>query len=56
LGAPPEDLGPFHAKEELQMGILDEYSAVGNARKSTGISLINTNKETRPRATPIKKF
>jgi hypothetical protein len=29
------------------------YSPVGNARKNTGILLIDTNKETRPRATPI---
>ena len=38
------------------MGILDDLSAVGNARKSTRISLIDTNKEIRPRATPIKRF
>jgi len=35
---------------------LTSYSAVGNARKSTRISLIDTNKETHPRATPIKRF
>ena len=30
------------------MGILDELLAVGNARKSTAISLIDTNKGNRP--------
>src|SRR5262245_14801645 len=35
---------------------LTSYSVVGNARKITGISLIDTNKETRPRVTPIKRF
>jgi hypothetical protein len=38
------------------MGILDEYLPVDNARKSTAISLIDTNKDTRRRATPIKRF
>jgi hypothetical protein len=35
---------------------LTSYSAVGNARKSTRISLIDTNKEALLRATPIKRF
>jgi len=38
------------------MGILEEYLPVGNARESTAISLSGTNKDTRPRATPIKRF
>ena len=33
------------------MGILDELLGGGHARKSTRISLIDTNKEIRPRAT-----
>jgi hypothetical protein len=32
------------------------YSPVGNARKNTEILLSDTNRETRPRATPIKRF
>jgi hypothetical protein len=43
-------------KGVLHMGILDELLAGGNARKSIAISLIDTNKDTRPRATPIKRF
>ena len=38
------------------MGILDDLLGGGNSRKSTRISLIDTNKEIRPRATPIKRF
>jgi hypothetical protein len=38
------------------MGILDVYSAVGQARKTTRISLIDTNKEIRPKGIPIKRF
>jgi hypothetical protein len=38
------------------MGILDELLVGGNARTSTRISLIDTNKERRPRATPMKRF
>jgi hypothetical protein len=33
-----------------------DYSPVGNARRNTGILLSDMNKETRPRATPIKRF
>jgi hypothetical protein len=43
-------------KGVLHMGILDELLGGGQRQKSTGISLIDTNKETRPRATPIKRF
>jgi hypothetical protein len=43
------------AKEELYMGILDELLGGGQRRKSTGISLIDMNKEVRPRATRIKR-
>ena len=38
------------------MGILDELLGGGQHRKSTGISSIDTNKEIRPRVTPIKRF
>ena len=44
------------ANEELYMGILDELLGGGQRRKSTAISLIDTNKGSRPRATPIKRF
>ena len=44
------------AKEECRWVSLTSYLAVGNARKSTRISLIDTNKEIRPRATLIKRF
>src|SRR5262245_9000948 len=35
---------------------LTSYSPVANSRENTRILLIATNKETRPRATPIKRF
>ena len=44
------------AKERRTWGSLTNDLPVGNARKSTAISLIDTNKDTRPRATPIKRF
>src|SRR5258705_3014555 len=43
-------------KECCTWECLTSYSPVGNARKSTAISLIDTNKGTPPRATPIKRF
>jgi len=44
------------ARECCKWESLTSYSPVGNARKSTGILLIDMNKDTRPRATPIKRF
>jgi hypothetical protein len=38
------------------MGILDDLLGNDNSRNSTRILLSDTNKETRPRATPIKRF
>ena len=36
------------------MGILDDCSPMNNSRNSTRISLSDTNKAIRPRATPIR--
>src|SRR4051794_28738045 len=42
------------AKRSCTWVSLKSYLAVGSARKSTGISLIDTNKGLHPRVTPIK--
>src|SRR5215831_1538748 len=56
LDAQHEDLGPFTQRRSCRWVSLTSYLPVGNARKSTAISLIDTNKDTRPKATPIKRF
>src|SRR6476660_7721241 len=43
-------------KEECTWVSLTSYSAVGNSRKSTRISLIDTSKEIHPKATPTKRY
>src|SRR5262249_32828678 len=49
LGAPHEDLGPFTRRRSCRWVSLTSYSAVGNSRKNTAISLSDTNKDTRPK-------
>jgi hypothetical protein len=53
----PKRLQEFPVKAALRRdNEMIDYSPVGNARRNTGILLSDMNKETRPRATPIKRF
>src|SRR5262245_6478821 len=53
---PPWDTNYACAKENCIWVSLTSYLAADNARKNTGISLIDMKKEVRPRATRIKRF
>jgi hypothetical protein len=48
--------GRRRAKKELQMGILEELLAGGQRQKEYRDYVSRSNKDTRPRVTPIKRF